>query len=394
MRVPSTPDLTAQVFRDARDLQRMRNLWASLAAAAPAAVTPWQQSEFIESWWNGVGRIRSHDSRRKLCLILVSQNGEPRLLLPLQISKASRFGMRWLEPLGMPDDIHRPRFAIGPLQEDLYACALRAIHALRSEWDGLRIDEKSADDPELVLLQRLAQPYRWTFRSVPLHPCPYLDLQISWPEYLAGRSHKLRKNLSAGRRRLEATGPLRLQYFESPADLRSGFELLLAVTARSWKHAAGIGLGSSEQYRAFYREFLGRMADAQRARIYCLYAGDRPVAATLAFIDGTTYYSTQIAHDADFDHCSPGTLLESMEMQSLLSEGRFKTFDFLGAALSNKRRWTDTMHDTQRIVWLASTTRAWAFDSYFFRLKPRLLAARRQLRPQSTTLERTPDSAL
>ncbi len=396
MQVTSPPDLIAQVYRDSQDLQLVRSPWASLAATSPA-VTPWQQWDFIESWWNGVGRTRSSETQRKLCLVLITQQGEPRLLLPLQISRSSRFAMRWLEPIGMPDDIHRPRFAIGPLQEDLYACALRAIHALRCEWDGMRIDEKTVDDPELVLLQRLAQQYHWTFRSVPLHPCPYLDLQTSWPEYLAGRSHKLRKNLSAGRRRLEATGPLRLQCFESPAELRFGFEVLLEVTARSWKQAAGIGLGSSEKYRAFYREFLGRMADAQRARIYCLYAGDRAVAATLAFIDGATYYSTQIAHDTAFDQCSPGTLLESMEMQALLTEGRFKTFDFLGAALSNKRRWTDTLPQTLRVLWLAPTARSCLFEGYYFRLKPALLAARARLRrrpDQLMTLERTPDKSL
>ena len=250
---------------------------------------------------------------------------------------------------------------------------------MHGEWDGLRLDEKTPDDPEFLLLQGLAQRHGWTLRSVALHACPYLALNGSWEEYLAGRSSKLRKNLNAGRRRLEAIAPLRLQCFESPSEIRAGFEVLLEVTRKSWKQSAGVGLAASEQYRSFYREFLGRMADAQRARIYALYAGEQAVAATLAFIDGTTYYSTQIAHDTHWDACSPGTVLESLEMQALLNERRFKTFDFLGAAVSNKRRWTDTLPDTNRVLWLRPTLRSRLFDAAYFTFKPRLFAARSRL---------------
>ena len=371
-----TTAFSAEVLRDSAGLQRICDLLPRLIAGS-ARVSPWQQPEFLSSWWKHIGARRSGEASRQLCLVLVTSHGQPHLAMPLQLSRNRRSGMRWLEPIGMPDDIHRPRLGIGPLDEGAYRCALQAIAALRGEWDGIRLDEKAADDAELHLLQRISAELGWRSRRVPLHACPFLDLSSTWDAYWNGRSAKLRKNLGAARRRLEEQGKLMLQCFESPQDLQRGFEVLLQVTARSWKREAGLGLGSGEAYQAFYREFLGRMAAAGRARIYALFVAGTPVAATLAFLDDPVYYSAQIAHDGAYDAFSPGTLLESMEMQALLTERRFALYDFLGAALSNKRRWTDTMDSTMRILWLARTPRAWAFDAFYFAIKPRLRALRR-----------------
>ena len=366
---------TSQIHRDPAALDELRDCWATLALECPA-VTPWQQWDFIHSWWHGIATSAASTCQRDLRLVVVRHFGEVRMILPLQISRQAGLGMRWLEPIGMPDDIHRPRFAIGPLSDELYACALDAIETMSGEWDGLRLDEKETGDPELELLQRLTQERHWRWHTVRQHECPYLDLRTDWTAYLARRSSKLRKNLGSSRRRLASRGTLRLARFDSPAEARDGLDALLDVTARSWKQRDKIGLGSSQAYRDFYREFAGRMAAQGRVRIYCLYVGTRAIAATLAFIDGKTYYSTQIAHDAEFDAYSPGTLLESMEMQDLMQERRFDTFDFLGAALSNKRRWTETMHSTSRLIWLRRSLRAQAFENYYFRIKPKLNSIR------------------
>jgi len=376
----SSGPLTATVYSEDADLAALRAEWLQLSEQSPE-LTPWQQWDFAAAWWPTVGAHPQGSVRRELRLIVVRDARAALLLLPLQLSRRGRFGMRWLEPLGMPDDIHRPRLALGAPNPQAYACALRAIDARRGEWDGLRIDEKSAGDAELALLAPLIRTLGWRERRAPLHPCPYLAIDRSWSEYFAGRSHKLRKNLNSGRRKLQAQGELRLRCYRSLQEIQEAVELLEGITARSWKAEARIGLGASERYRDYFRDFAARMARSGCARAYGLFVGERPVAATLAFIRGRTYYSTQIAHDREFDACSPGTILESLEMQALHEERAFEVFDFLGAALANKRRWTDTMHDTQRILWLGNSLPARAFDGLYFALKPRLAAWRARLDP-------------
>lgn len=373
--------LTATVYRDTADIAALRADWLRLAAEAPS-LTPWQQWEFATSWWPTVGAHPEPPLQRELRIVVVRNAcGAMLLLLPLQLSRRGRFGMRWLEPLGMPDDIHRPRLGLGALNPQAYACALRAIDSRRGEWDGLRIDEKSSGDAELALLCEPVRALGWRERRAPFHPCPYLTIDRGWTEYLAGRSHKLRKNLGSGRRKLQAQGELRLRCYRSPEQIQEAVELLVRITARSWKAEARIGLCASERYRDYFRDFAARMARSGCARAYGLFAGERPVAATLAFIRGHTYYSTQIAHDREFDACSPGTILESLEMQALHEERAFEVFDFLGAALANKRRWTDTMHQTQRILWLGNSLRARIFDALYFTLKPRFAAWQARLKP-------------
>jgi CelD/BcsL family acetyltransferase involved in cellulose biosynthesis len=377
----SASELSARIVRSAADLFRLNECWTTLAEQSPS-LTPWQEWDFISTWLRAAST--SPGPPFQMRVVLVERGQQPCLIVPLQLSHRGRTGMRWLEPIGMPDNIHRPRFGLGPLNRDAYAVALRTIEGLWGEADGLRIDEKTTDDAELALLRSLATPLGWKFRASPLHPCPYLSVPDSWSHYLGSRSPKLRKNLNNSRRRLAAHGPLRLVRFDSKSEILQAFDLLLDITSRSWKATEKIGLGASDHYRAFYKEFVARMAEKDCARVYCLFAGPQAIAATLAFVRGDTYYATQIAHDSQFDECSPGTLLESMELEALIGEGRFKTYDFLGAALANKRRWTDTMHATDRVVWLGRTQRALLFDIVYFRIKPFVVSALKILRRRSS----------
>jgi CelD/BcsL family acetyltransferase involved in cellulose biosynthesis len=206
-----------------------------------------------------------------------------------------------------------------------------------------------------------------------LHRCPTLDISLSWSDYLATRSAKLRKNLRNSQRRLESLGTLTLARYQTPQEVARGLEVLLEVGARSWKQEARLGLGQSKEYRDFYRAFVTGRAAIGAARVYALLLNGKPIAATIAFTQGSTYYSAQIVHDAQYDSHSPGTLLESMELQELMQEQRFKTYDFLGAALANKRRWTDTMTDTNRALLLGAGLRSRLFDAYYFGIKPTMV---------------------
>lgn len=361
--------LNCQLVQDPGEWPALRVHWERLVAATPQA-TPWQSYEFLHDWWLAMAGDRS------LCLFVVMSAGEPCLILPLQISRAEMLGLRLrlLEPVGMPDDINRPRLAIGPADAAALRCALESIWAQRAQWDAIRIDEHISDDPELQALREFAAENGLRYRQAALHLCPYLDLQRSWPEFLESRGDRLRRNLRASQRKLAAQGALRLAAHSSPEEFSVAFDRLMDVHLRSWKLAERVGLCQSPQYRDFYRRFALGMAARGAARILLLYCGDVPVAGTIAFTDAGTYYSAQIAHDDRFSPASPGTLLESMELERLLNEGAFREFDFLGAALNNKMRWTDTARETCRVLVFRTGWRNLLIDTYYFFIKPRLKA--------------------
>ena len=127
------------------------------------------------------------------------------------------------------------------------------------------------------------------------------------------------------------------------------------------------------------------MASLGRCRILVLRCGGAPVAATVAILDADTYYSTQIVHDEAFAACSPGTLLEAMEIEGLMNEGRFATYEMMGSFLSNKLRFTEMATKSSQALVLRRRVRTFAMDAFYFFIKPYLrpilLGLWRRLKP-------------
>lgn len=360
--------MRARIVTTLPELLQLRGDWERLLAASGES-TPWQGMDFIASWWPHMG------SRHQLRVIVVERDGVPCLILPLQISLwpwLRLIPVRILEPIGSIMDVNRPHLALGAWDEDACRCALEAVWSIRDQWHTLRVDEKLAGDVEVTALQDFAARRGLIFRQMFSHLCPYLDLRGGWDAFMAARGAKMRKNLRAARRRLEARGAVSLREYRTPEEMQRAWEIVLALNARSWKGRARVEHGQSLAYRRFHHSWLMALAQQQATRILVLYCADTPVAATIALMDGTTYYSAQIVHDAAWGDCSPGTLLESMEIEALMREGRFERYDMLGSFLSNKLRWTDTAHSTTQVFVTRPKLRTWLFDAYYFRLKPRV----------------------
>lgn len=361
----STSTLRCRILTDPSEWASLEPHWSRLLEASPDP-TPWQSLAWLSPWWRRVS------GKRQARVVVVYRAGTPCLVLPLQLARESLPRIRLLEPIGMPDDINRPLLAIGPRDAEALDAALQALWARRAEWDAIRIDEKEPRDWEVAALTEFGARHGLSTRVVSLHPCPRLDLRQTWPAFLSSRGRNLRANLRAARRRLESHGSVRLICAETPNEIETAFETFLEVQSRSWKHAERIGLSQSAAYRECYRSFVMAMAREGRARILVLYAGERPAAATIAVTTGDVYHSAQIAHDRALDKASPGTLLEALELERLMEERRFSTYDFLGAALNNKRRWADDLRPTNRALLLRHSARGRVFDALYFRLKPRL----------------------
>ncbi len=356
------------MLTDPAAFEQLRPWWDALLSASDEH-TPWQSWDYVSHWWR-------HMSRGKyLRLFVVERRGAPCLILPLQVS--TRFQMlglpvRMLEPIGMIMYVNRPRLAIGPADAGAYRCALEHIWGMRRDWNLIRLDEKPLDDPEVTLLRSFAEERGLLYRDIFSHVCPYLDLRQSWSSYLQSRGSKMRKNLRAARRRLERMGAVRVRSFESPVEVEAAYDIILRLHRKSWKRWRRIEHGHSRGYQQFFRAWLASRVQRARARILVLFCADRPVAATVAIMDRGTYYSAQIVYDRAFSACSPGTLLESIELEELMTNQKFEMYDFLGAFLRNKLRWTTTARPTALVFVMQRSWRNRLIDTYYFYAKPRV----------------------
>lgn len=374
-RCSQSGELSCRVLERGSDWETTKPWWDRLLDESDYS-TPWQSWDYLSAWWHNLGK------GKQLRIFVVERNGVPILAMPLQIS--IRFEMigvptRMIEPVGMIMDVNRPRLALGRSDAAAYERALQELWCRRHEWDLLRIDEKAHGDREVLFLEDFSRKNGLWYRNIFSHLCPWLDLQQTWADYLANRGKRLRKNLKAGRRKLESMGTVRLQRYESPDEVESAYEFVLALHQKSWKHRKRVEHSQSPAYQAFYRRWLIKMASRGCARILILFCNHQPVAAAIAFMHGSTYHAAQIVHDADFNAVSPGTLIESLELEGLMTEGRYTTYDFLGAFLNNKMRWTDTAIETSLIFVMQPSLRTGVVDGYYFRLKPWVKSSLRRI---------------
>lgn len=357
--------LTSRIVTDMQGWEALKPWWDSLLEAS-ADSTPWQSWDYLTNWWRHLA------GDRKLRIVVVESAGVPVMVFPLQITRERMIGVptRLLEPISSMWDVNRPRFALGAHDPRAFQVGLETIWGIRGEWDSIRVEEIPLEDPQAKDLAAFANRRELWFRGVLSSVCPTLRIDQSWDAYLKTRGSRMRKNLRASLRKLEGLGPVRLQICETPDDVAAGFDVMLWLHKRSWKRRKHVGLSLSPQFQAFFRAFLMAMTARGRARILVLRAGEQPAAATVAFLHLDTYFSTEIVHDAAFARCSPGTLLESMEIEGLMKAGGFQHYDFLGRFLSNKQRWTDDARVTSRLYLFQPCVSNWLLDLHYFRAKP------------------------
>jgi CelD/BcsL family acetyltransferase involved in cellulose biosynthesis len=360
--------LTCRLVTDMRGWADLRRVWGRLLEASPDR-TPWQSYGFLTLWW------RHLSGDHALRIFVVERGGVPCLALPMQVARwkgLPGLPVRLLEPIGMVMDVNRPRLGLGAFDEEAYRCAFDAVWGLGDDWHVVRIDEKPWDDREMALLRDYGLEHGCVFRQVFSHLVPYLDLRQSWDTYFRGRSPKLRKNLKASRRKLEQRGAVRLETRDTEDGVLEALQTVLDLHGRSWKREKRIEHSRSEGYSEFFGDWVRHLASLGRCRILVLRCGEKPVAATVAFLDGDTYYSVQIVHDAEFAACSPGTLLEALEIEGLMNEGRFAKYEMMGSFLSNKLRWTETATNSSHVLVLRRRVRTFAMDAFYFFIKPYL----------------------
>lgn len=355
-----------RIISDVQAWESLRPHWDALLNASLDS-TPWQNWDYLTHWWR-------HMSKGKvLRIVVVERDGAPVMVFPLQLGPENMIGIntRVLEPIASLWDVNRPRFAIGEMDREAFTAGLDAIWAFRSEWDTVRIEELPLMDPQSLALLEYASQHGLKFRHAQSSMCPFIKVESTWADFLKTRGSKMKKNLRASQRKLEtASGAVTVDCNASPEEVRKAFDVTLDLHAKSWKKKKRVGLSLSNEYRNFFRDFLFSMAERGQARVLILRAGGRPVASTIAFLHLDTYFSTEIVHDNAYSAFSPGTLLESFELEQVMTERRFGHYDFLGRFLSNKQRWTDDARATHRIYIFRPTVKNWLLDMHYFRAKP------------------------
>jgi CelD/BcsL family acetyltransferase involved in cellulose biosynthesis len=285
--------------------------------------------------------VRSFAVDLKLMIVCIHDQDEIVGIAPFQVSLIRMHGKvhRQLTFLGAPWEVDRPTFLFSRDVRDCAEAAARALLARCDQWDVIWFHEQNASDPALETFCATLSSHRVLHGRVPSSQCPYLTFDGTWEQLLATKSQKFRKNLKAARKKLQGAG--HLEYTTCAGNeqrLQQLFGEYELLESRGWKASKGVGASQSVEHLRFYRYLIHAFGDSGRFVFRCLRLDGHLVAATFGLVHERRFYSLHIAHDAAYSHYSPGTFLESLEIEECF-RADLDEYDFLGGFLKNKIRW-------------------------------------------------------
>jgi Acetyltransferase (GNAT) domain len=153
---------------------------------------------------------------------------------------------------------------------------------------------------------------------------------------------RVRRIAALERQLRENHGPTTVQCVSGPAELDKWLAEFVALEAAGWKGAKASALASKGQAVAHFRH-VAHSAHAQGVfHALGLRVGDRPIAMTCYFLDGTHGFGFKMAYDEGFARYAPGILLLKELMRALtgVTGLRFDSCSGPDAAMINEL-WPD-----------------------------------------------------
>lgn len=167
-------------------------------------------------------------------------------------------------------------------------------------------------------------------------PRYYIDMDQDFDDYKKKFSSKTRATLARKTRKFAELddGRIHWQRFTRADELDRFWTLARQVSVKTYQERLlDAGLPDDPAFLAEAR----RLADADCLRAFLLFDGDRPVSYLYCPVnDGTVVYA-YLGYDPAYLRLSVGTVLQSLAMESLFAEKRFRYFDFTEGESEHKR---------------------------------------------------------
>ena len=305
----------------------IRDDWDSLCDRTGA--TPFLRPGWIEPW---------NDAFAQGEPVYLTSRREGRLVgvLPL----VSRRGT-----LASPANWHSPLY--GPAVEDEQAAQdlARAVMAHAGRFADLWfLDPEAPGFPQLSAAAAEAgygTIVRTSARS------PYVALDGTFEEFMAGRDRKFRKDIGRRWRRLEEEGG-GASFEDGSRDLDDLLTEGLRLEASGWKLEQGTAIVADPRHERFYRRIAQWAADRGWLRLGFLHVGDRPVAFDFGIEAAGAFYVPKGGFDEEYRKLGPGQLLTYAAIRRAFEVG-LSSYELLGQEDEYKRPWTSTVRERLRL---------------------------------------------
>lgn len=326
------------------------------------------EKDFFRSptWFSAAERHLLTKRAQALYLVAIEQSTNSAVaLLPLALEANGREAR-----IGSLTSPYSVRYGfIGDPSDPRMASALRqlakSLDKYAPDWATIRLNYLPADDPATAMLesafadaglatQRFAQSYNWRYQ---------LNGQGA-EEYFSSRPGQLRSTITRRRKRLSQAGGYAIHIGRDAAQIDADIDKFRTVYESSWKDA--------EISPAFVADVVRDAAREGRAIVGILFAGDRPAAGQIWFIDDRRATIYKLAYDPAFAEYSPGTLLTEAIARDVIERDKVEILDFGFGDEPFKRDWMNEKQPVIGLIIINTTHWRGKLRAYFERIKNRL----------------------
>ena len=363
----SADGATVTVLKDPRQWLSLKDRWDELLAETDDS-NVFQSFEYLWQWWKYFGIWK--DLR-----VLAIRRGEEVIgVVPFMMEYFPVFGRvaRKMMFLTAPMEMNRPKFLFGRNRATCLAALLDYLDDTADSWDILDIDEQLDDEQVEAVRAHFRSSGQLLAESETL--CPWIRLEGTWEAFIGGRSRRMRSNINRLRRKLAAEGEIAVRKVDTWPELDKAMETYCEIEERSWKAEKQLNISGNKAHYFFYRALAKSFGRDRRFQLRTLKCNGRPVASTFGIARDGVFQSLKIAHDSGYDRLSPGTVLESYELEDLFG-GSLQRYEFMGSFLANKLRWTSSVCKTTNIHVYQRRPRLMLFFFVFFVFKRHVKAA-------------------
>jgi CelD/BcsL family acetyltransferase involved in cellulose biosynthesis len=345
--------IRCELVRRPPDLDAWREDWERLFAAGACEPS-------VSFEWSSA-LLRSHVQGNEEAFLLVFRDASAiRSIVPMTFRR-ERVGplrLRIVSPLWDHYTTHGDILGNGA-DPELIAAFFDALRALPWRWDILRVRRLLEGAPLTRGLENHLEGARIRHRIRREQPSFHLTLNRDYGQYLGARSGKFRNHLKRRSRQLAGAGDMRVLRAGRDIAVDTACADMLAVEARSWKHAHGTAISAVPHQGVFYRALCEGAARRERLHLHLLYLDGRPIAHDLGIVSQGRYSYLKSSFDEDFRQYSPATVLRARLIESLIADG-IASFDFPGELYEWEHQWTDELRWHKSVTVFGATPAALA----------------------------------
>jgi CelD/BcsL family acetyltransferase involved in cellulose biosynthesis len=305
----------------------VRDDWDALADRTAAA--PFLRPGWIEPWLEAFAKGDPG-------FLVTRRDGRLTGVLPLELRRGT---------LASTANWHTPMY--GPVVEDAEAAAELAAgvmaHAGRRA-DLWFLDIEAPGYPQLSAAAERAG-YGTIARTIA--QSPYVAVEGTFDDFMAGRERKFRKEIGRRWRRLEESGG-GARFEDGSERLEELLDEGLRLEGSGWKEEQGSAILSSPARERFYRDVARWAAERGWLRLAFLDAEGGPVAFDYCIEADGVCYVPKGGFDVEHRKLGPGQLLTYASIKRAFEIG-LTSYELLGQQDEYKRSWTSSTRERVRL---------------------------------------------